>query len=252
MGARLRFGYMLTLKSLTGGYTMKRSELNAIMQNCSAFLKRMNFLLPPFAYWSPETWQKKGPECREIVTQQLGWDITDFGSGDYAKIGLFIFTIRNGTFEELKKPNGKIYAEKILIVEEEQVTPTHFHYQKMEDIINRGGGDLVIRLWNSTPDEQLADTDVTVSVDGVRVTVKAGGTIVLTPGESVCLPQRLYHRFWGQKGKGTVLVGEVSRVNDDHVDNHFFDSVGRFPEIEEDVAPLYLLYNDYSKYYRYC
>ena len=88
-----------------------------------------------------------------------------------------------------------------------------------------------------------------VSADGVRVTVPAGDTITLRPGDSVCLPQRNYHRFWGLEGKGTVLVGEVSRVNDDRVDNHFLDPVGRFPAIEEDVEPLYLLYNDYAKYY---
>ena len=230
---------------------MKRSEINAIMRGGLDFLKRMNFLLPPFATWTPAAWRKRGAECREIIAQQLGWDITDFGSGDFQKVGLFLFTIRNGASADLSKSDGKNYAEKIMIVQEDQVTPTHFHYQKMEDIINRGGGNLVIRLWNSTAGEELDQTDVAVSMDGVRVTVKAGETIVLHPGESVCLPQRNYHRFWGQKGGGTVLVGEVSRVNDDHVDNHFHEPVGRFPEIEEDVAPLYLLYNDYKKYYRF-
>lgn len=231
---------------------MKRSEINSIMKESLEFLKEMNFLLPPFAHWTPEEWKSKGPECKEIIDQQLGWDITDFGQGDFNKIGLFLFTIRNGTMDELKKENGKIYAEKILITREEQITPNHFHYQKMEDIINRGGGDLIIQVWNSTPDEKLADTDVTVSMDGVRTTVKAGGTITLKPGDSVCLPQRLYHKFWGLKGKGTVLVGEVSRVNDDHVDNRFYEPVGRFPDIDEDEAPLHLLYNDYIKYYKYC
>ena len=230
---------------------MKRSEINRIMQTNLQFLEDMRYLLPPFAKWSPEDWTRKGTECREIVEQQLGWDITDFGQGDFPKIGLFLFTMRNGTMEELTKENGKVYAEKIMIVQEEQVTPTHFHYQKMEDIINRGGGELVIQLWNSTDDEKLADTDVNVSCDGVRRTVKAAGTIVLHPGESVCLPARLYHKFWCNKGKGTVLVGEVSRVNDDYSDNRFYEPVGRFPTIEEDDPPLYLLYDDYKKYYRY-
>lgn len=230
---------------------MKRSSINEIMQDCEAFLQRMNFLLPPFAFWSPEDWQAKGPECNEIILQQLGWDITDFGSGDFERVGLFLFTIRNGTFEDLQNPNGKTYAEKIMIVQEEQVTPIHFHYQKMEDIINRGGGELIIQLWNATNDEQLAETDVTVSMDGVRVTVPAAGMVTLKPGESVCLPQRLYHTFKGKAGCGTILVGEVSRVNDDHIDNHFYEGVGRFPEITEDVAPRYLLYNDYQNYYRF-
>jgi D-lyxose ketol-isomerase len=231
---------------------VKRSEINAIIRDSLSFMRKHQFLLPPFATWTPETWRKKGEECAEIVRSQLGWDITDFGGGDFAVCGLLLFTIRNGTFAELQKPNGKIYAEKILITAEDQVTPTHFHYRKMEDIINRGGGDLVIQLWNSTPDEMLADTEITVSIDGVLTNVLAGGTITLTPGDSVCLPQRLYHKFWGRKGAGTVLVGEVSRVNDDHVDNKFYEKVGRFPSINEDEPPLHLLYNDFEKYYRFC
>jgi D-lyxose ketol-isomerase len=230
---------------------MKRSEINHIMAEALVFLREMRFLLPPFATWSPADWHAKGPEAAEIVTAQLGWDITDFGSGDFAKVGLFIFTLRNGTFAELRKVQGKTYAEKILIVRENQVTPTHFHYQKMEDIINRGGGNLVIQLWNSRQDKSLDDSPVTVSRDGVRATVPAGGTIALRPGDSVCLPQRLYHKFWGEPGKGTVLVGEVSRVNDDRVDNHFHEPVGRFPHVEEDSAPLHLLTLDYSAHYRH-
>lgn len=227
---------------------MKRSEVNTIIQESLAFVEQKHhFLLPPFAHWTLQDWKSKGEECRDIVRQQLGWDITDFGSGDYQKIGLAIITIRNGVFAEAKGGEGKTYAEKILIVDEEQITPTHFHYQKVEDIINRGGGELVIQLWNSTPDEQLDNTKtVVVSMDGVHVSVEPGGTIVLKPGDSVTLPTRLYHKFWGRKEK--TLVGEVSRVNDDYVDNRFYEKVGRFAEIEEDTDPLFLLYDDYKKF----
>lgn len=230
---------------------MKRSEINRIIKEGLHFIEtERKFHLPPFAKWSPEVWQTKGEEVQDIVTQQLGWDITDFGTEDFNKFGLLLFTIRNGSFQELSKPDGKIYAEKAMIVKEEQVTPVHFHYQKMEDIINRGGGELVIQLWNSTPDEKLDFVnDVIVSIDSIKVKVKAGDTISLTPGESVCLPQRNYHKFWGKKGKGTVFVGEVSRVNDDYIDNHFYEYV-RFANIEEDEEPLHLLCGDYVKYYR--
>jgi len=225
---------------------MKRSEINSLMRNAVSFVREHQFFLPPFAFWSLEDWRARGSETSEIVAQQLGWDITDFGSGDFSKIGLLIFAIRNGTYDELAKPLGKIYGEKLLLVQPGQVTPTHFHHQKMEDIINRGGGDLVVQLWNSTEDNELATTPVTVSCDGLRRTVAAGGTLTLTPGESVCLPQRLYHSFWGAPNTGAVLVGEVNRVNDDRIDNYFYGSVGRFPEIEEDEAPLHLLTKDYA------
>ncbi len=227
---------------------MKRSEVNALIRDADEFLKAHQFHLPPFAYWSPEEWAAKGPEAREIVDRRLGWDITDFGQGDFARIGLAVFTIRNGSPENLKTGRGKIYAEKILIANVNQVTPMHFHWVKMEDIINRGGGNLAVQLYNAAPDEQFADTDVTVSLDGVTRTVKAGATVILRPGESITLIPYCYHEFWGVESR--VLVGEVSLVNDDNTDNRFHGPVGRFPDIEEDEPPLYLLVNDYDRYYR--
>jgi len=223
---------------------MKRSEINNIIRDADAFLRLNGFHLPPFAYWTPSIWETKGIETREIVEHQLGWDITDFGLGDFRKVGLFLFTLRNGTLPGLKNGTGKIYAEKIMIVEVGQITPMHFHWSKTEDIINRGGGQLVIQLYNSTPDEKLADTDVNVSVDGVRCRVKAGELVTLSLGESITLPTGCYHKFWGDKSR--VLVGEVSIVNDDNADNRFYEPVGRFPAIEEDQPPLYYLTNDYQ------
>ncbi len=227
---------------------MKRSEINRIMQAADEFIQSCGFHLPPFAYWSPQDWQQKGPEAGEIVENYLGWDITDFGLGNFEKDGLFLFTIRNGKPENLVSRAGKLYAEKIMVVQEGQMTPLHFHWSKMEDIINRSGGRLLLRLYNSTPDEGLDEQSlVRVSLDGVRRTLKAGEVVALAPGESITLPPYCYHEFWGE---GRVLIGEVSMVNDDHRDNRFYRPVGRFPSIEEDAAPLHLLVGDYSLYYK--
>ena len=226
---------------------MKRSEINTILREADAFIKQQHFFLPPFAYWTPDDWRGKGPEAREIVGHHLGWDITDFGSGDYGRCGLFLFTLRNGSPQNLKALRGKLYAEKILLVDVDQVTPFHFHWSKTEDIINRGGGQLMLQLYNATHDEQLADTDVSVSVDGVERVMKAGSLVALNPGESITLPDHLYHKFWA--GEGCVLAGEVSLVNDDQADNRFYDAPGRFPAIEEDEPPVYLLCTDYVRYY---
>lgn len=222
---------------------MKRSEINAIIAENIEFIKKMNFNLPKFAYFTPDEWLSKGHEYDEIRENMLGWDVTDYGHGDYKNIGLFLFTIRNG-----KLGKGlKTYAEKILISDEDQYSPMHFHFNKMEDIINRGGGNLIVEIYNSTEDEQLADTDVKVFLDGHYEIVKAGTKLRLTPGESITLPPRQYHAFWAEKGSGKVLIGEVSMVNDDNTDNRFYEQQGRFPTIEEDVKPLYLLCNEYPK-----
>jgi D-lyxose ketol-isomerase len=157
--------------------------------------------------------------------------------------GLFLFTLRNGNqnLNKYRKP----YAEKIMIVGENQVTPYHFHWKKMEDIINRGGGNLMIKLYNSTEDGEFADTPVIIHSDGSNYEVTAGTTIRLEPGESITLHVGQYHSFWGEEGKGSVLVGEVSECNDDTADNRFYKHIGRFPSIEEDVLPDYYLGKEY-------
>jgi len=232
---------------------MKRSEINQKMREALQLCADHRFILPPFATWTPDEWKAKDMRSATIVRQLIGWDITDFGSGDFDKVGLILFTLRNGIFAEVDNDPllARSYAEKILIVAENQVTPTHFHHFKTEDIINRGGGVLVIQLWNSTEEELLADTPVEVVCDGTTRQVESGGTIELEPGESVTLPRLLYHKFWGKPGHGTVLAGEVSRVCDEYLDNHFLEEVGRFAEIEEDEPPLHLLFEDYKHYYPY-
>lgn len=230
-------GYNFKIKEIA----MKRSEINNIMREAVKFMDEMNFKLPPFAFWSPEEWAEKGEEYNEIRDNMLGWDITDFGSGDFGKVGLFMFTLRNGNFSD--KKYTKPYAEKILIVNEGQITPYHFHWSKMEDIINRGGGDLVVEVYGSTADEQMSKDEVDIYMDGCHFKVTAGSRVRVKPGQSISIQQGMYHKFWAEGGK--ALIGEVSKVNDDRVDNRFYEPTGRFPEIEEDEAPLYLLGNEY-------
>ena len=163
----------------------------------------------------------------------------------FAKMGFSLVTIRNGNFGK-RDFYPKPYAEKLLYIEEGQYSPMHFHWNKMEDIINRGGGNLIFRLYNATKDGQLMDTDVEINQDGRKYMVKAGSDIVLKPGESLTLYPYYYHEFVVQPGTGTVLLGEVSMCNDDNTDNRFLEPLGRFPTIEEDEPPYRLLCTEYS------
>ena len=223
---------------------MKRSELNQIISDAIDFVRSYRLELPPFAYWSPDDWSKLGEDEREIVDNMLGWDITNFG-GDFKKIGITIFTFRNGNFHN-KNKYPKPYAEKLLISEEGQELPYHFHWSKMEDIINRGGGDLVLNLYNADEKEDFAKTDVTANIDGKLIKVPAGGSVRIKPGQSITLLPRQYHKWVAEKGK--VMLFEVSSTNDDTIDNRFHTAQGRFPDIEEDVPPKYLIFQDYKKY----
>lgn len=225
---------------------MKRSELNQIIHEAIDFCEKMNFKLPPFAYWTLDDWKKAGPEYDELKDNMLGWDVTDFGSGDFKKFGLLIFTLRNGNFYD--KKYIKPYCEKILIQDENQVLPSHFHWKKIEDIINRGGGNLMIQLFDRTEDERYSEKSLNVTLDGRNLEVQPGEVLKVKNGESITLLPGQYHKFWAEKGTGKILLGEVSTVSDDRVDNRFYDMPGRLPDIEEDVAPKHLIFMDYDKY----
>jgi D-lyxose ketol-isomerase len=174
----------------------------------------------------------------------LGWDVTDYGSGDWSKRGMVLITIRNGNLKHSDK-YPKVYCEKLGVAIETQDYPVHFHFVKMEDIINRGGGVLMVKLYNATEDNKLADTDVTVYSDGRTFKIPAGTEVALEPGQSLTMMPRTFHSTRVKPGSGAVLLGEVSMVNDDVNDNFFLDAKTRFSSIEEDESPYRLLCNEY-------
>ena len=173
---------------------MKRSEINAALKEMEQMVKEYRFALPPFCDFTPEQWQEKDHDYDEIRDNMLGWDITDYGMGNFDKMGFSLITIRNGNLKMDKYT--KTYAEKLLYIKEGQYSPMHFHWSKMEDIINRGGGNVLIRVYNSTPDEELdKESEVHVHVDGREMVVPAGSQVRLIPGESITIYPYLYHDF---------------------------------------------------------
>ena len=223
---------------------MLRSQINAAIERAKSVLRENGFHLPPFAFWTPEEWRRKGAECDEIRACKLGWDVTDFASGDFERMGLVAFTIRNGSLT-VERYRRTVYCEKAMIVGEGQRTPMHCHAVKQEDIIGRAGGNLVCQVYNRRADGGLDGGEVSVSLDGVARRVPAGHRFVLRPGESIKLTPFLYHEFYAEPGSGTAVIGEVSSVNDDASDNLFLDAPARFPAIVEDEKPRHLLCTEY-------
>jgi len=224
---------------------MKRSMINRIMQDADDMIRSFGFTLPPWAYWTPEQFKARAGDARRVIDARNGWDITDYGAGDYDRMGLFLFTLRNGRLADLQRGGGMCYAEKLLISKQDQLSPMHTHRLKAEDIINRGGATLVVELHGSDADGRFDETaGGTVWCDGLRHDFAAGEKLRLAPGESVTLMPGDWHAFWGDGGD--VLIGEVSTVNDDETDNIFRDPIGRFADIDEDEEPLHLLASDYA------
>lgn len=224
---------------------MKRSEINRIMAEADAMISRYGFVLPPFARWTPDDFRARAGEARHVIDARCGWDITDYGSGDFDKVGLFLFTLRNGRLADLTAGRGMCYAEKLLISKRDQLCPMHTHVIKAEDIINRGGATLVVQLFGSDDAGHFSpDHGGEVACDGVHRPYAPGEKLKLAPGESITLMPGDWHAFWGEGAD--VLVGEVSTVNDDETDNIFRDPLGRFASIEEDEPPSHLLVSDYA------
>ena len=223
---------------------MKRSEINATIKQFEELLDKYKFRIPLYLSFTPEEWAEKDHEWDEIRDNMLGWDITDYGEGDFEHKGLALITLRNGNVKDPKYT--KVYAEKIMMSMPGQVSPMHFHWNKMEDIIVRGGGTAVFHLYNADPEtEERLDTPVLVCRDGRRYYVPAGEDIELNEGESLTFYPYTYHEYYIKEDSVPTLVGEVSMCNDDNIDNRFYEPVGRFPEIEEDEPAYRLLCNEY-------
>ena len=223
---------------------IKRSEIQEAISWARRFLRENNFALPMFADWTLEEWKARKAEAGTIIRTMRGWDVTTFGHEDFRRMGAVLFTIRNGL------PDGSCgcpYAEKLILMREGQVLPNHYHRQKTEDIINRGGGILLIRVYNSLPDGRVDHTgDVRILTDGLERMVPAGTDVEITRGNSMTIYPGLYHLFTPKPGCGDLIVGEVSSINDDRTDNYFEDGRPRFIPVEEDGPVLVPLCNEYS------
>ena len=189
---------------------MKRSEINQSFLSAIEFFTKNGWALPPNAKW----------------------DVTDFGLGDFAKFGLTLVNLA-------EEPE---YCEKIMYVKKNQITPSHCHKKKKEDIICRQG-ELAVVVWPRHPDESEEGESFKVNVNGTSREVTSGEKLNLKSGERVTLIPGVYHEFFAASEE--CMIGEVSTANDDLHDNFFVNpEIGRFPGVEEDEEPLVTLVSD--------
>lgn len=225
---------------------MKRSEINNAIKWAEELSQKHHITLPDFARYAPDKAVFSEPQRVNLKKTMLGWDVTDFGTDDFSKVGAVLFTVRNGSVYESNV--GTPYAEKYIFLKDgnEQEIPLHYHVQKTEDIINRAGGvfccQLAVQDENGRPD---FTKPVTVLRDGEYYEAKPAEIIEISTGNSITLEPGVFHRFFAKTGYGDLVIGEVSKINDDNIDNVFANPSDRFCEIEED-EPLYrLLVNEY-------
>jgi len=220
---------------------MKRSEINQAIIESKKMMENYSWVLPQWGYWSKDDYINEPSVSKYLKDHQMGWDVTDFGKGLFNEQGITLFCIRNGIQGNAQ---DKPYAEKLLFMREGQEIPFHSHKVKLEDIINRGGGDLAIEFVMVNEHLKEKNENINILVDGVQVEVEPHEPLILKRGQSVTVERNIYHKFYAVKGTGMVMAGEVSQVNDDNNDNYFLEPVGRFTQIEEDEQPIHPLWNE--------
>jgi len=228
---------------------MKRSEINRAIRAAEALMADMRVTLPPFCRFTPQDWLVKGSEYDEVRACLLGWHVTDFSSGDFARTGLVSVSLRGGAPGNRKK-DGRLYTEKLLCLQPGQSTPLHYHEAKTEDLVNRCGGVLRIRVFNVRPDGAPDEaSDVLVHMDGRSCLVRAGSAVSLRPGMGLSIRPRVAHALDTDKFGGAVLIGEISQFNDDRTDNFFIPPLPGDPNApaEEDEPPYRLLSREYPE-----
>jgi D-lyxose ketol-isomerase len=120
-----------------------------------------------------------------------------------------------------------------LILKDNQLSPMHRHIIKAEDIINRGGGDLVLEIHAPDPNGGVdRDNPMTVPSDACPVTLQPQEYVRLKPRQSVTLMPGIWHAFRAERGD--CLIGEVSTVNNDRTDIGFEKPIPRFSKVEKD------------------
>ena len=182
---------------------MKRSEINAVVKEAKNAFRDHGWVLPP----NPK------------------WDVTDFGLGEFSKYGLVLINLA-------EQPE---YCEKIMYIKHKQVTLTHHHASKKEDIICRWG-KLAIEFPKKLKKVKL-------QVNGKERDISTNKPLILNSGERITLVPNIPHAFWAESEY--VVAGEVSTANDDLHDNFFENKdVGRFSEIEEDEPRIVKLVSD--------
>jgi len=188
---------------------MKRSEINQLVRDADALFQHFGRVLPP----NPR------------------WDVTDFGLGNWREFGLVLINLAD-------EPE---YCEKIMYAKEGMTTPAHCHARKTEDIISRNG-ILRIQLWAGKPEASVGKP-VRLKLNGDPIEIESGAFIDLHSGWRVKIVPGVYHEFVPVTEE--CVIGEVSTANDDLNDNFFVNSmIGRYPEIEEDEAPIVHLVSD--------
>ena len=224
---------------------MKRSFIDARIDEMLSACQRHGAALPPFALWGEEDYRADPAAAARILEGGLGWNIVEFEPGRFAEAGLCVFTLRMGDWRHLSNGRGRLYGEKVLWAQDGQRTPQHYHIVKTEDVVNRGGAKFVVELVKVDRAGLALKERFRVLKDVKTLELGPGAEVTLEPGESLTLDPFVAHAFWARGGP--TLAGEVSLANDDRSDNYFLPPLAPPAPVAEDAARRYITVRDHAR-----
>ena len=166
----------------------------------------------------------------------LGWDITDFGMGDFDKVGFSLITLRNGNvfMDKYTKP----YAEKLLYMKEGQSAAMHFHWNKMED--SRLCATMKVYHYLSTRTPYVVGDMVKGRV--YEISDRFGVFVAVDDKYSALIPAR---EAKGKYRPGKILELRVSEVKEDGKMN-VTDRQKAYLQINEDAENVLEVINEFA------
>ena len=224
---------------------MKRSFINARIEAMLESCERHGARLPPFALRGEDDYRADPAAAARILDGGLGWNVVEFQPGAFAKAGLGVFTLRMGDWRHLSHGRGRLYGEKLLLAEDGQRTPLHYHIVKTEDIVNRGGAKFVVELVRVDRAGAPLNERFRALKDVRTLDLQPGARVTLEPGESLTLEPFIAHAFWAEGG--ATLAGEISLANDDLSDNYFLPALAAPAPIDEDAPRRFITVRDLPK-----
>jgi len=235
---------------------MKRSEIDSAIERAIKNAKNFGVALPAWVEWPSQQFEANADGIRH---QKLGWKVVDFGVGDFEHCGLVILALCSSLLDDAGEPLAKpvrvgdydypvtSFSRKYLFVQAGQTEPHHFHRQKArKEVSVIAGAPVRFELAWAENDTTLSSLDVNVAVDGIWHSLPAGGTVTISPGETITLPGNLSHIISVAEGGPDTIMMETSTANNDRSDNIFPFMTPTSKPVIEDAKARYQLLDEHS------
>ena len=215
---------------------MQRSEVNCLQREALRAFAEHRFALPPFATWNEAEWRNNPEAACYCHAHQMGWDITDFGSGDFAPRARDLPRPERRQGFSTEKP----YAKPPVVPRStrRRIISTASRWRTSSAAAAQPDPELAKYV-----DGALAEQPVTVTVDDGSASPAPASRSSASPARASPSPARSGTAFTPKRATGRVRRGGLAGERRPYP--QLFLRKGRpVRGIEEDQEKLYPLWNE--------